>query len=511
MTELERLRQAEKFLLKKISKYGLKCVPQRFDIIPDDRMFSLISARLPSNFSFWQFGRDYERFRTEYEHGFGGGILEVVFNLDPSRAYTLHSIPFAKKVATFAHVYGHNDFFTNNAYFSNTPRSILASASAARERFLKYESKFGIEPIEKIITAAKALEHNIDPDLGRVYETQSRVRGRLLEELKQIKQDRKAKNSLTKKINEDADELARRIESHMPYFPERDILFYIIENSPMIREISDPDWRDAVIDIISVVWEQARYFAPQKETKIMNEGWATFWHQRLMNDLLKEELVTAREFSIYAEMNGSVLANHPLRFNPYLLGAAIWESIEERWDQGRFGKDYENETDANKLKMWNTNAGLGREKIFEIRSTHNDWRFVDDFLTQEIVDKLQYYIYQVVDGKLEIVTRNVKYIKRVILDMLENFGLPKIVVKSNLDQKNRQSLSLNHIYDGKDLDDEYRIKTMEHIFSLWGRAVKLRTNCGTDYDCTVFLYDGSGQSGHTKSTGCKKGECVHIK
>ncbi len=507
MTELERLRQVEKFILDKISKYGLKCVSQRFDIIPDDRMFSLISSRLPSNFSFWQFGRDYERFRTEYEHGFGSGILEVVFNLDPSRAYTLYSIPFAKKIATFAHVYGHNDFFTNNAYFKNTPRTILASAIAARERFLGYESLFGVEAVEKIITAAKSLENNIDPDLSRVYETQSKTRIRLLDELKVLTKNKKTKSPSNKTINEESAELARRIEMRTPYFQERDILFYVIENSPMIREISDPAWRSAVIDIVSVIWEQARYFAPQKETKIMNEGWATFWHQRLMNDLLKEELVTPREFSIYAEMNGSVLANHPLRFNPYLLGNAIWESIEERWDKGRFGEEYEKEKDIHKLKTWDTGICKGREKIFEVRATHNDWRFIDDFLTQEVVDRLQYYIYQVVDGKLEVVTRDVRYIKRVILDMLENFGLPKIVIKSNLDQKNRQALSLNHIYDGKDLDDEYRIKTMEYIFYLWGRQVKLRTNCGKDSECTVFSYDGTK---HIQSTGCKKGECKHI-
>lgn len=506
MTELERLCSVEKFLLKKLSSYGLRCIPQRFDIIPDDRMFSILAARLPANFSFWQFGRDYERLRTEYEYGHGGGILEVVFNLNPSRAYTLKSVPFSLKVATFAHVFGHNDFFSNNVYIGYTRKNMLSAASAARERFLEYEKKFGIEEVEKILTAAKALELNIDPDLGSFRETQKRIKARLLKELKEISRNNLLSARLARKLRQEDEELRKKVETYLPFFHERDILFFIIENSPFIREIYDPDWRAAVVDMLSVCWEQARYFAPQRETKIMNEGWATLWHQRLMRDILTEGLITSAEFSLYAEMNGNVLANHPLHLNPYLLGSTIWESVEERWNKGRFGKEYELCTDKERLKNWDTKAGLGKEKIFSVRETHTDWRFIDEFLTQEIVDKISYYIYRVDESKVEIATRNVKYIKELLLSAIGNTGHPLIKVK-NGNHKNKEELMLHHVYDGRELDDEYRIKTMEHIFAIWGRTVKLRTNIENGEECIIYSFDGKE---HQKYNGCKKGECIHL-
>ena len=384
---------------------------------------------------------------------------------------------------------------------------MLSAASAARERFLEYERKFGIDKVEKILTAAKALEFNIDPDLGSSRETQKRIKVRLLGELKKTSKNNLVSLQLVRKFRKENEELRKKVENYLPFFQERDVLFFIIENSPMIREIQDPDWKAAVLDILSVFWEQARYFAPNRETKIMNEGWATLWHQRLMRDILTEGLITSAEFSLYAEMNGNVLANHPLHFNPYLLGSVIWESIEERWNMGRFGKEYELCTDKEQLKNWDTKAGLGKEKIFDIRTTHNDWRFIDEFLTQEIVDKISYYIYRVKDGKLEVTTRNIKYVKEMILDSNGNAGIPLIKVK-NGNHKNKEELMLNHVYDGRDLDDEYRAKTMEHAFTLWGKTVKLRTNVEDGEECVIYSFDGKE---HQKSNGCKKGECIHIK
>ncbi|OGN09355.1 MAG: hypothetical protein A3J46_04845 [Candidatus Yanofskybacteria bacterium RIFCSPHIGHO2_02_FULL_41_11] len=230
MTELKRLRKIEEFVLERLKAYGLNTVLQKFDIISEDRMLALIARRLPNNFSFWQTGRDYERFRTRFEHGFGHGILEVVFNLDPSRAFILNTVPFASKVLTVCHVYGHNHFFSNNAYFRHTRRNMLSSASAARERFLEYEKRFGINKVEEILNAAKAFEVNVDPDLGRLPETQEHMRKRLLVAIVEIPENDQTLKPLSKKMKKEQADLKEELESGKLVFAERDILLFILEN-----------------------------------------------------------------------------------------------------------------------------------------------------------------------------------------------------------------------------------------------------------------------------------------
>jgi spore cortex formation protein SpoVR/YcgB (stage V sporulation) len=154
-----------------------------------------------------------------------------------------------------------------------------------------------------------------------------------------------------------------------PLEPERDVLIYIINHSPKpLRE-----WEK---DVLSVLRDQSRYFMPQRRTKIMNEGWATFWHMRIMDRLFKEGLLNQDEHGYYNLYNARVLATNPRVPNPYLVGLKIFEDVEDRWNKGRFGREWEECEDPEKKESWDLGTGQGKEKIFEVRHCYSDRFFI---------------------------------------------------------------------------------------------------------------------------------------
>jgi len=261
-----------------------------------------------------------------------------------------------------------------------------------------------------------------------------------------------------------------------PAMPERDVLALLLRHAPL------EDWQ---ADVLSIVREEAYYFAPQAQTKIMNEGWATYWHSRLMTryHLRDDELVT------YADHHSGTLYSPPGRLNPYKVGLELFRDIEERWNRGRFGKEYEECEDIEKRRTWDTGAGLGRQKIFEVRRFHNDVTFIDEFLTPEFVERyrLYHYRYDPATGRMVAVSRDFRQIKQRLLFMLTNLGQPYIyVVDANY--SNRGELYLAHKHVGADLDIKYAHECLKNLHRLWTRRVHLQALI--DDDMMLFTCDG---------------------
>src|SRR3990172_11178495 len=257
-----------------------------------------------------------------------------------------------------AHVYAHNDFMKNNFHFKPTRRDILPSASEAAIRFQTYEKRYGLEEVERVIDAGFSIELNINPDFFIREESEDEQRERLTtpRALAEIpgsyddlvapkKSDRRPLDFYSKKT---------------PLEPEQDVLLYILNHSPKpLRE-----WEK---DILSIARDQSRYFMPQRRTKIMNEGWATLWHMRIMERLFKEGLLHAEEHGFYNLYNARVLATHPRVINPYLVGLRMFQDIEDRWNKGRFGREWEECKDPLKKEGWDLGLWQGRDKIFDVR------------------------------------------------------------------------------------------------------------------------------------------------
>jgi len=261
-----------------------------------------------------------------------------------------------------------------------------------------------------------------------------------------------------KKLQEEA-AVARRF----PPEPEKDVLAFLLHYAPL-----EP-WQRDVLDIVR---EEAYYFAPQGQTKIMNEGCACWAHTRLMT----QKILTDIDVVDYAEHHSGTVAAHPGRINPYRLGLALLNDIERRWDRGQFGKEWEECPDWKTKKSWDKKLGLGKEKVFEVWEHFNDVTFIDEFLTPEFVAEHMMFGYEWNNESeaYEIATRDFKKVKEKLLFGLTNHGRPFIYVVDG-NYLNRGELLLQHRYEGLDLKVDEAKDVLKNVQTIWGRPVHLET------------------------------------
>jgi stage V sporulation protein R len=239
-------------------------------------------------------------------------------------------------------------------------------------------------------------------------------------------------------------------------------------------------------DILGSIREEAYYFAPQAQTKIMNEGWASYWHSKIMT----QKALKDSEIIDFADHHSGAMMTSPGQINPYKLGIELYRDIEERWDKGRFGKDWEECDDMAYKNSWDRQLGLGREKIFEVRKHYNDVTFIDEFLTPDFCaqQKMFTYDYDKKSSSWYISSRQFQSIKQKLLDSLTNFGQPLIeVVDGNY--QNRGELLLVHRHSGADLREDYMQATMRNIHQIWSRPVNLQTV--VEEEPKLVKFDGS--------------------
>lgn len=216
-----------------------------------------------------------------------------------------------------------------------------------------------------------------------------------------------------------------------------------------------------------MVREEAYYFAPQVMTRTMNEGWASFWHS---NILATKRMCEDNELIDYAAHHSATMGSSK-SLNPYKLGYEIFKDIEERWNKGRFGKEYEDCKDLVVKEKWDTKAMLGIQKIFEVRKLYNDIGFIDEFFTPELCKKLKLYDYEKQNDEYVITDREFQTIKQRLLFSLSNHGFPTLTV-SEID--NKGSLFLKHNTESEfifNIDDAKEVTT--NIQKLWKKPVSL--------------------------------------
>lgn len=466
-------------------EYGLDPFETIFEILDFDQMNEVASyGGFPTRYPHWSFGMEYEHLKKSYTYGLHK-IYEMVINNDPSYAYLLENNALVDQKIVIAHVYGHTDFFKNNYWFSGTSRKMMDGMANHGTIIRRYAEKFGYEPVENFMDICLSIDDLIDyhslfirrnpmPRRQEVVEDEDmpavpRLRSKgYMEDFVNppaFLEDQK------KKMEEDQEQRQR-----FPAHPEKDILMFLIDNAPI------QNWQKVVLSIIR---DEAYYFAPQRVTKIMNEGWASYWHSTMMT----EKCLKDAELVDYADHHSGTLASHPGSLNPYKLGIELYKDIEDRWNKGRFGKEYEDCDDLEQRRTWDKHMGLGRQKIFEVRKVANDITFLDNYLTKEFCEKhkLFAYKYNETTGQYEISDREFNAIKQKLLMQLTNFGQPIIHV-SDGNHKNRGELYMRHQHEGVDLDLRYARDTLENVFHIWKRTVHLETKVGDRGK--LFTFDG---------------------
>jgi stage V sporulation protein R len=245
-------------------------------------------------------------------------------------------------------------------------------------------------------------------------------------------------------------------------------------------------------DVLSMIREEAYYFLPQRQSKVMNEGWASYWHSRIMTT----RVLSDDEVIDYADHHSGTVATQPGRLNPYKLGLELFRDIERRWDSGQFGCDWENCEDMAERRSWDKQTGLGRQKIFEVRKVHCDATFLDEFLTPEFCADQQLFVTKEASqphprsGQV-ISSREFNEVKQALLFQFTNGGRPLVeLVDANHD--NRSELLLEHRHVGVDLRWDWARDVLGSLSQIWRRPVVLDTVRG---DKRVRLsHDGNNPS-----------------
>ena len=469
--------------------FGLDFFETRFEILDYQRMNEVAAyGGFPVRYPHWRFGMDYERLIKSHTYGLSH-IYEMVINNDPCYAYLLEGNSLVDQKLVICHVLGHNDFFKNNYYFSVTNRKMVDDLGNHATRVRRFMDRFGVEPVEQFIDSCLSLENLIDPMAQ--YMGQGQAPRRAKSDPGEEDEPRSgevhklaAKPYMEQYINPPefiesqqqrrADE--RQKLKRFPPQPERDVYRFVMKHAPITR------WQH---NIMEIVLKEAEYFIPQRMTKIMNEGWATYWHSRLMT----EKVVEGSEVIDYAKVTAGVTASPRGHFNPYKMGLELFRHIEKRWNKGQFGKAWEECDDMATRQNWDRKIGLGQQKIFEVRRLYNDVTFIDEFFTEAFCREAMYYTFGFNNrrDRWEIESRAFDQIKKQLLFSLANGGNPVIEVE-DANYQNRGELLLRHRHEGMDLRKDYAQDVLQNLNRLWGRPVHILTHVG-DRE-TILGFDG---------------------
>lgn len=452
----------------KALEYGLTFPEVIFEVLDFQTMNQIAAyGGFAVRYPHWKWGMEYERLSKRDAYGMGR-IYEMVINNDPCYAYLQESNAVSDQKLVMAHVYGHADFFLNNYWFGKTDRKMMNTMANHATRVQRHINKQGQETVERFIDAALTIEHLIDP-----YSVFSGTPEPSLSDSRPFEPAKlPAKSYMDPFVNPRGEmesqrkrheEKKKAAKGRIPAKPTRDVLAFLMHHAPI------DDWQ---ADVLSLVRDESYYFAPQAMTKIMNEGWASYWHSKLMT----EHFVEASEIVDYAEQHSGVMHMPPGGFNPYKIGIELFKDIERRWNSGQHGRDWDRLETLGSRERFDDKSMKGRDKIFEVRRIYNDVNFIDEFLTEEFVERHQMYQYKrdPQTGELRIVSRDWKQVKHSLLFQITNMGQPFIYVL-DANYVNRGELYLAHQWNGLDLDLAKAGEVLKSLRTIWGRPVHIET------------------------------------
>lgn len=444
---------------------GLDFYPQEFEVCDHFEMISYLSySGMPSHYPHWSYGKAYEKQKTLYDYGVMGLPYEMVINSNPCLAYLMRDNSLLLQILTIAHVYAHNDFFKNNFNFRHSlPQYTIETFKTHADRLRGYieDPSIGLQKVEEIVDAAHALSMQCNRNLEIKRLTPKEEKKRLWERSQTRKDPYQRIHKKEEYIEPNLDKV--------PLSSEEDILLFIRDYNPYLN-----DWEK---DILTIVHEEAQYFIPQIETKILNEGWASYWHKKILDNLdLPQEL--GMEFAV---RHSQVIRPYRDEINPYFIGYKMLEDIKRRWDDP-------NEEEKNNFGR---SGGEGDKKLFQIREVDRDTSFIRQYLTEDLIRELNLFKHEKF-GKDRKVTKVAneegwRDIKETLIENVGTGAFPIIKIEDADYQKNR-TLFLKHYHDGRDLEMSYAEKTLTYIYNLWERAVVLSTFIeGKEYHIS---YDG---------------------
>jgi len=383
-------------------------------------------AGFPVRFPSWRFGMEYERLDKSYSWGLSK-IYELVINNDPTYAYLVKANSLMEQKLVMAHVFGHADFFKHNVWFAPTDRHMVDRMASNGMRIRRYIDAVGQETVERFLDQALALDNLIDPFLPLREYRQRQGKKAPLSPIERARRSFEAATAPVRKPPKPEVKPTRAL-------PTLDVLGFLEESADLC------EWER---DVLRIVREEAYYFMPQRMTKIMNEGWASFWHSRI----LTRSVLDATEIIDFADTHSGATALAPGQLNPYKLGIDLFRYAERR--------------------------GLD---LFQLRAIHNDVSFIDSVVDEEFIRESRLFTYHrnPRTGQAEVSGRDWPEVKARLLTQLASGGNPKIALESD-DFEGHGELLLRHRFDGRELQLDQAGETLRQLALLWKRPCHLLT------------------------------------
>jgi stage V sporulation protein R len=453
---------------------------------------------IPTLYDYWVHEVEVLKEKGKYEL-YPGNPYETVINTRPAISFYNDNNPDWLNVMIFYHVLAHVDFFQNNLFFRHTWDDDFTGQALSDKRLIaKLRAEKG-RWVDYIIEFARGIDNlaGYHSELSRLNRPQLTDRSKrldyyfdvFLQSLKKVKTHEYIKE--IKKYNDCIDtygdpgektffsDVAKKypeFEAHFKKYLEKasehriDLTQFLMENSLFLKK-DDNKWMKSVMQIVR---KTSLFFQPQIRTKILNEGWASYWHENLF---LQDDRIKGHEVD-FARVNAGVTSLSRVGLNPYALGMRLFYYIEEMVDKGKYTLDFQRINDADKRKKYNEQTGQGKDFIFKVRENFCDFMFVNSFIDHDFVTRNRLFVagkrlnQDKMAWEFYVKSRKAEDYRQMVIDTL--YHPPHIQV--DLDKSVDNTLYLVHHFEAKPLVTEFIANTMMGIEYLWGGPVQLETS-----------------------------------
>ena len=451
-------------------KFKLDTYPNQIEVIRSDQMMdAYASVGMPINYNHWSYGKHFLSTEQDYQRGRMGLAYEIVINSNPCISYLMEENTLTMQALVIAHAcYGHNSFFKGNYLFRawTDADAIIDYLLFAKGYIAKCEERHGVEEVEKVLDSCHALMN---------YGVDRYQRPTPISIVKEKKRQKERQKYIQQHINDMWRTLPKngKQKNQKARFPEdtqENILYFIEKNSPTLKK-----WQREIVRIVRKV---SQYFYPQRQTQVMNEGWATFWHYTILHELYNEGLVSEGFIMEFLVSHTSVVAQPDFDspyysgINPYALGFAMMTDIR-RICENPTEEDYQWFPDI-AGKDW-------LETLHYAMKNYRDESFIQQFLSPKVMRDLKLFY---LDDDDEEETINVDAIhneqgyKKIREQLAQQYNLsnrePDIQVY-NVDIMGDRALTLHHFMNNRRPLNPDTIEVVKHIRQLWGYDVKLES------------------------------------
>ncbi|MDJ0781072.1 MAG: SpoVR family protein [Desulfosarcinaceae bacterium] len=478
---------------------GLRFEDESLEYIVTNRDLLELSPKImiPTLYDYWVHDVEVMKGKGKYEL-YPSNPYETVINTRPAISFYNDNNPDWLNVMIFYHVLGHIDFFQNNLYFRHTwdydfagealsDKRVIAKLRSEKGRWVDYVIEFarGIDNLVGYfgelsrlnppppLSHSKRVDYYFDIFLQQIKHVNTSNYIKEIERFNQCQLGDEAlcEDAFFSEVDRRHPEFNALYRKHIEKKPKvrLDLYQFIVENSDFLAK-EENQW---ILSILHVIRKTALFFQPQIRTKIMNEGWASYWHETLF---LSDNRINGHEVD-FARVNAGVTAMPRVGLNPYALGMRMFYFLEEMGDKGKYSYDFQRNQDIRVRKDYDRKLNAGKAFIFDIRENLSDFTFLNTFLDQDFVTKNDLFVAgkrlneERMVWEYYVKSRKAADYRKMILESL--YHPPHIEIDHT--KSNNGVLYLTHHFEGKPLLKEFIPNTMLGIEFLWGAPVKLET------------------------------------